>query len=384
MEKRTYGSAKFSIEIDPETGEQIDSGWRIPLVKGEAERRERRGKMLPAIWIALFGLLGSIAFLFYTLSYFFQGEFLYALGLLLVTITCVVSGIVGVFMTWFIFKDTKLIPDEPIHFPKKIKIVKNEEWRKPTNISELENVKKTIEEYENREQRLYDQALKAAAEDTAFVSGYFDYEKILKKQNIYNEFKKEFERVMPSLKDRAERLFRGDISRELVEIQSEIKQLELMRNRLTGDLKATELKLNECQEIIKRAIYQTEIKNKKEKINRIDSEIIDCNRRIDALKASNKGDLIQTIDAPITALQIPTEDLADLGSKLDFITTYPVKGGDTATNKESIKAKIEELRIAKKEELAKLDLDDEEERLRIANLYDDLIKEKSEELMEYL
>lgn len=375
---------KYGVQIDPETGEEIRYGWRVPPQHVEENLRERRSKGFNVLLISLTTILTTVTAFIFIFINFFRGEFLYSFLCVLGLIVSLVMLGFSVFMTRFIFNDIKKIPQEPVHVPEKIRVIKNEAWRKTTNRAELESVKKTIAEYEDKANKLYEDVYKAVMDDLGGIDGYWDYNSVLKRIDRYNRFREEYERTIPDLKDRAERLYRGDISREIIEIESQIKQLQLERQQISEHLKEFEGEIAAVESKIKRKLLEVAQKEQKQRIRDIDREVLDCNRRIDALRASNKGDLYQEINVPVTVLQTPTKDIKDVRDKVSTFAGIPRTKKDQSSERKKIGSEIERLRDERRKALDAIAEDDEEERLRVANMYDDKINEKREELREYL
>jgi hypothetical protein len=376
---------QLGIKTDQITGEKNYYGWRYIKPLDEEHRRDRRIKGYIALFASVvspFVAIGAPIMAFYFL---FEGELFLAFLWLVISIVSLISAPISIFTARFTLSDTKPFPATTLHIPERIKIIKNEPWRQPTTKSELENVKTEIIRLEKREKDLFEDACKVVKDDSVMgATGYLDYKEWSGRLDRYEQFREEYAQAMADLKDRAERLYRGDISREVVEIESRITQLKLDQDQIREYLKEIESEVTASESRIRRKLLETTRREQKQRVKDIDKEIVDCNRRIEALRAANKGDLYQGIDAPVEALQTPSPELKDIKIKTDTFTGIPQRKNEQPNQKEAIQNKIDELREAKKSALDALDVDDEEGRLRIENMYDNKINHKLEELEEYL
>lgn len=273
-----------------------------PNQPDEKERRYRRQKAYMAFSMIPMGLIVAIAAPF---SFAFEiGPFGVVVGLV-ISVLMLVCALFGAAIGVFIFRDTKPIPPDPINLPRPIKITTDEEWRRPTPVRYLEDVKESIVQMEGEAVAKFKRLQNAFANIT-FPSGYLEYETAISHRNSFQEFRSKYEQ----LKESANRVYDGEVNAEINELQARVKRLQRERQELNGNYAQSQTKVRETEgKRIANAIAAARSDEIKRCIKDIDSQIIALESYISELKQIDQN-LIQVKAKPTAASQ--SEYLAKL------------------------------------------------------------------------
>jgi hypothetical protein len=274
MSRRRY-------QLDEEAGVWLDIEPFAPHQPDEAHRRDRRMKG----YMAFLGI--PVALISGLVMPFMIGYWLGLLGVILGLVWSVLMIPYAIIMFGvgkFIFYDTKPIPPDLIHLPPPIKIRSDEEWRKPTSVRYLEELKISIEEIEERSVSRYKEMQKAFA-NIVFPSSYSEYDAAMALATSYKKFSRKYE----LLKESANRLFAGEVVAEINELEARIKQLQLERQSLVGDFTSSQNRVQSTQgNWLANALAGASSDQIKRNIKDIDAEILKLKSNISEL---NKIDL---------------------------------------------------------------------------------------------
>jgi hypothetical protein len=290
------------LEINEEAGLMIDLEPIKPHQPDQKHRRDRRQKGYIAFLTIPVALVSAL------IMPFMIGSWLGVLGVILglVWSLLMIPYAIAMFgIGKFVFYDTRPIPPDPINIPRPIKIIKNEEWRKPTPVRYLEEIKTSIVEIEEQAIPKYKRMQNAFA-NVVFPSSYSEYDTAMTLVKDYKEFSKKYEQ----LKESANRVYGGEVNAEINELQARIRRLQRERQELDGNYAESQSKVQETRGTrIANALAGARSEQIKRNIKDIDSEIIALESSISELKQIDQN-LIQVKPKPTAAGQ--RENIAKL------------------------------------------------------------------------
>jgi hypothetical protein len=399
------GSFSATVTSDGAGGSRQTEGYRCPFPLSEEELNERkksanRATKNLASGLAAVGLLisGVVAAAAYSEEAGVEASLYAFLASILVTLLVTCLAMVGYWM--LSEQDSRQIPTDPIYFPEIIEPWRDEIWRAPMPLTYLESLKTQLTSYEETAMNLSSDAVNAYNAISS-IRSYGDYESIIKRLDALKSFKRDYDRVVPQLKERAKRVFGGQVIEEVNALQADIKKLKRERQ----ELEESQAKRKE-EEVVRRnerrtvaAAWAATVGSQiKSTIKDIDLMIISKEAAISELRHFDFKRLYKELglseDWPATLISIA--ELEEIKAKSDVIGAIkkltelakPEASADEerAQNRTDCQQRLNSLQQDKETDLSKMRDSGrtEEEIKRRENMWDDAVVREEEELRKWL
>jgi hypothetical protein len=275
-----------------------------PQPPDEEDRRYRRQKAYSALLMVPVSLIAMVGGPILFASWWGFWGLILGIGF---SVFMIFTAVFACVMWWFISHDTRIIPTDPVYMPPPMTITREEEWRKPTAVRYLEDVKDFIDQMEQKAISLYKRTHQAF-ENLGCPDGYFEYEAGINRIKSFQKFCSDYER----LKESANRVYNGEVNAEINELQTAIRQLQRERQEMEGHYDYIQRKVQETQGKIAIALTGVRSEQIKRNLKDIDLEIITLESYISELKQVGQH-LIEVKAKPTAAGQ--REYIANLKRK---------------------------------------------------------------------
>lgn len=230
-------------------------------------------------------------------------------------------------------------PLEPL--PPRPKFPRDEPWRKPTTLRFLENLKKDLVGWENRLLKVHEGITRQYGEipnqKSKFELGVL-YDQIRGQLEDFHELQQQ----IPTLRPRIEKVFAGNVSDEIVDLEVQIKKLQREKQELMRSLTETQQELKTATGKEKRSNLEGAIADLREEIKEGDLRIIELESDFKELKGFDFRKLYRELGlpGPPGLANLDEQHLKDIKTKSDILKT--INPLTAATSQEAPREKSED------------------------------------------
>ncbi len=305
-----------------------------------------------------------------------------------------VGGGLIIFGAGFGLYDAKPIPDDFVPMPEPPPITSGEVWRARTNFRCLEELKQACVGTEDLIKTYHKEAI-AAYRQLSAPKGYIGYKA---DRHTVESRQQRIANLLSGLdeqKAHIERVFAGDVRVDLQNYEDEISKLKREKEAEVDDLQRAERSLSDAGLTPdQRAGIRNNIESIRRRIKQFDLRLIELESRAKELREYDYAKLYKDLNVSPEAVRANYEHLGKIKDNVELINaitdkTKPAGNSEAAMSKEEQrlinKAKWEEkisrYKASKHAAIGKAD--DEEEKRRLENMYDDMIDKATQEWMKY-
>jgi hypothetical protein len=303
----------------------------------------------------------------------------------------------------YAFHSAQAIPNEPPESPAPFDMITDQPWRKPTGLRFLEKLKEKVTRVEERIRNVHEVGVDAHQSISRVIS-ISDYHAAIGVLHAMEAEKAKLLSELPLSYERIERIFNGDVGKEILDIKEQTKKLERQKQEDSRKLATWETACtiqhknkDEMEECDQKRLSHREYFHKS--IHLIDVELIELETDLEELHHFDFHQLWTALDlpGPPNLTRVAKEAIEDLKGKVDSLNTIsgltsrgpqpappipPSKEETRLKNKARCEADIERLRVEREAKVQTAKTPTEARRWE--NFYDDAIREAEDEWKKHL